>query len=386
MRIVVYSNFINHHQIPLAKAFNCIPNVEYIFVATTPFDIQRQAMGYKDENKLYDFILRAYDGDKENKIAHQLAKDADVVMMGSAPDEYMTERLRGNKITFRTTERYFRNGFKLQFYPRYFASAIKHLRPYQKLPLYFLCMSAYTPYDINLFTSFKNRSFKWAYFTENRMIDYTALKRNKKTTILWTGRFLSLKHPDAAIRVAVQLKKENYSFQMNFIGGGEMRETLDALIQQNNLADCVNLLGFMPQDKVRNHMEESDIFLFTSDYKEGWGAVLNEAMSSGCAVVASHACGSTPFLVKDKTNGLIYESGNEQDLLQKTKMLLDDIGFRNTISRNAFQDMRRFWDARVAAQRFLLLFDAIKEGNQTSIFQDGPCSPAQIIKDNWYRA
>lgn len=267
-----------------------------------------------------------------------------------------------------------------------FASAMKHLYPYQKFPLYFLCMSAYTPYDINLFTNYKNKSFKWAYFTENKCLSYNALKRGTKSTILWAGRFLTLKHPDAAIRVAIKLKEMGYSFLLNIIGDGEMRETLVSLIQQNGLSDCVILLGFMPQEKVRECMEESDVFLFTSDFEEGWGAVLNEAMSSGCAVVASHACGSTPFLVKDNVNGLIYESGNEQDLFHKTKMLLDDLDLRKKLSLNAFNDMRNLWDARVAAQRLPLLYEAIKEGKSLSLFQDGPCSPAPIIKNNWYHA
>ena len=34
-------------------------------------------------------------------------------------------------------------------------------------------------------------------------------------------------------------------------------------------------------------MEKADIFLFTSDRREGWGAVANEAMNSACALVVS---------------------------------------------------------------------------------------------------
>lgn len=51
----------------------------------------------------------------------------------------------------------------------------------------------------------------------------------------------------------------------------------------------------MKASEVRSYMEKADIYLFTSDFNEGWGAVLNESMNSGCAVVASHAIGSVPF-------------------------------------------------------------------------------------------
>ena len=93
MKIVMYSNFINHHQLPLAEAFSSISGVEYIFVATTPFDIHRAAMGYKDENAQYDFILRPYEDEKQNLLSHQLAKEADIVIVGSAPDS-ISGRLR----------------------------------------------------------------------------------------------------------------------------------------------------------------------------------------------------------------------------------------------------------------------------------------------------
>lgn len=62
-----------------------------------------------------------------------------------------------------------------------------------------------------------------------------------------------------------------------------------------NLNDYVTFTGPVQSDKVRGFMERAGIFLFTSDRQEGWGAVLNESMNSGCAVVASHAIGSVPF-------------------------------------------------------------------------------------------
>ena len=48
-------------------------------------------------------------------------------------------------------------------------------------------------------------------------------------------------------------------------------------------------MGALKPADVRKEMERADIFLFTSDYKEGWGAVLNEAMNARCAIVAVHS-------------------------------------------------------------------------------------------------
>ena len=37
--------------------------------------------------------------------------------------------------------------------------------------------------------------------------------------------------------------------------------------------------------------------------QEGWGAVVNEAMNSGCAVVADHMIGAAPWLIRQGENG-----------------------------------------------------------------------------------
>lgn len=129
------------------------------------------------------------------------------------------------------------------------------------------------------------------------------------------------KHPDDAIKVAKLLKDSGYDFHLDMVGTGEMENTLKSMADSMNLNDYVTFTGPVQSDKVRGFMERAGIFLFTSDRQEGWGAVLNESMNSGCAVVASHAIGSVPFLMKNKANGLIYPSGKIEKMFEKVKYL-----------------------------------------------------------------
>ena len=389
MKVVFFSNYLNHHQLPLAHAFSGIPYITYTFVATTPFNEKRAQMGYKDENKNYDFILRAYESKKNEAQAYQLAKEADIVIVGSADDSYMAERLNLHKVTFHASERYFKKGLNIKTFPRYFASAMKHIRPYQSLPLYYLCSSAYTAKDVNTFTSYKNRCFKWAYFTEvdeNKkqfLIDKKA--QNDTPVILWAGRFLPWKHPDAAIRLAKKLKENGYKFRMLIIGGGEMEKQLKELTKELKLEGIVQFLGFLPPDTVRSYMEQSDLFLFTSDFNEGWGAVLNEAMSSGCASIASHACGASPFLIHNGTNGYLYKDGHEEQLFRRTAQLIEDSISRRRMGIQAYEDMCDEWNPRIASERLIRLYEAISSGDEILLYKDGPCSPAPILRNRWYK-
>ena len=164
-----------------------------------------------------------------------------------------------------------------------------------------------------------------------------------------------------------------------------MELELHHLIKDLKLEKHVHLKKYISQDEVRLQMERSHIFLFTSDFNEGWGAVLGEAMSSGCAVVASHACGSSPFLIKDGINGFLYQNGNEEDLFIKTKALFNSPELRYSMGKQAFHDMRSLWDAKVAAQRLITLSEHLNSKNDSSFpFSDGPCSFAPIVKNNFY--
>ena len=140
----------------------------------------------------------------------------------------------------------------------------------------------------------------------------------------------------------------------------------------------------MKPDEVRGHMEKSEIFFFTSDRGEGWGAVLNESMNSACAVVASHAIGSVPFLIDNGENGLIYKDGDIDDLYKKIKGLLDNPEERKRLSKNAYLTMVNEWNANNAAQKFSVLSERVLNGEECiDLFESGVCSKAEVLKDNW---
>lgn len=382
--LTLYSNFINHHQIPLANEFVRLLGDDFRFIATKPIPQERLDMGYRDENKKYPFIVTTYDSNKGADTAKILATDSDIVIVGSAPDRIMDIRLPTGKLTFHSSERYFKKGMSLRNLPRIIGSSLKHIKKYERYKnYYYLCMSAYTAADVNIFSNYKNRTFKWGYFTEAKEYNIDELfaekRKNVMPSILWAGRLIRWKHPDASILIAEKLKCAGIPFSLKIIGNGEMEGILHKMIVERNLEDCVYILGAMPPEKVREHMEQADIFLFTSDYNEGWGAVLNESMNSACAVVASHAIGSVPFLIKHMNNGIIYRNGDIDGLYKNVKWLLEDCKLREELGKQAYVTIKETWSPKVAAERFLVLCNALEKGEE-SPFDDGPCSLAFAIK------
>lgn len=159
-------------------------------------------------------------------------------------------------------------------------------------------------------------------------------------------------------------------------GSGSELPKIKSLINKLDVKDCVNLCGNRPNDEILEIIREHHIFLFTSDRNEGWGAVVNEAMSNGCAVVASDAVGSVPFLINSGENGLIFNDQNLDDLYLKTMVLIKSPELREQIVRNSYSTMYNLWSPQNAAKNFIKLAKSALQ-NKIEAVKDGPGSTAK---------
>jgi len=386
MKIAFVSNFLNHHQKPFCSAMWELHGENFCTVSTVRMTAAREKLGWKmDEIPPYE--IRSYESEESCARMHEAIADSDVVIIGSVSDELIRKRLKQKKLTFKYAERFYKTGTPFKRFFRDAAAAWLHHGRFQRYPLYMLCASAYTAADAKRFGNYIGRCYRWGYFPPTMRYDEDELlakKANEIPVILWVGRYLKLKHPDDVLTVAARLKAEGYRFQLDFIGDGPQKPRLYQMTQDKNLLDCVQYHGTMKPEQVREHMERANVYLFTSDRNEGWGAVLNESMNSGCAVVASHAIGSVPFLMKHRENGLIYRSGDVDGLYRSVKYLLDNPGEQLRMGRNAYRTITEKWNAEEAARRLPLLVEDIKSSGVSTRFADGPCSKAEIVKDNWF--
>lgn len=354
MKLTIYSNFFNHHQESLCNEFYRILGEDFHFVATTPVDKERLSMGYEDSNRKYPYIIRSYENQSSSRLAYSLALESDAIIIGSAPLSFIKERLKRNKLTFIYSERFYKNknGFPDIRWIKYFF--IYHY--IYRNRVHILSSGAYLANDLSSIGIGKEKIYKWGYFPKTEIYDWNSLKNIKNNTrprILWVGRMIPWKHPELAIHLAMKLRSEGLDFELRMIGTGKLREKLVELIKINSLSNFVEIAGPLPHRDIRKEMERSNIFLFTSDSNEGWGAVLNEAMNSGCAVVADMRIGAVPYLLKQGVNGYIYSDFNE--LQEKVVKLICDKELTSFLGINAINTISKHWSPKVAASNFLKL-------------------------------
>ena len=383
MTIVFISNYFNHHQKELCDSIYKQTEGKFCFIETSKMREERKTLGYGIEKPGY--VIKYSEKDERKSFCKNALIDADIVIFGSAPWKMLRKRIKAGKLIFKYSERPIKEkSGNLKNSLRFIKWNLQF--PVNK-PIYLLCASAYAYGDYRKFGMFKNRAYKWGYFPETKFYDADTLMNGKdRRKILWCGRLIDWKHPEIIIELAEKLKADHYDFSIDCIGSGEMEQALQKKAKENDLENNVFFLGSMKPAQVREHMEKAGIYLFTSDFHEGWGAVLNESMNSGCAVAASHEIGAVPFLVNDGENGIVYESCDNKMLYEKVRDLLENSEKQEYLGRNAYGSITEKWNAEIAAQRLIELAEQIFAGEKDpDIFKDGPCSKAEIMNESWFK-
>lgn len=379
MRVVFISNYINHHQIPLSNSLYKKLGDNYCFIETQRMEVERIKLGWESQNVPY--LLRSYLSDENLQLAHNLVDDADVVVLGGISSlEWLKERKEQKKLTFIYSERIYKQGYWKALSSANRKTVKREYLDYENSNFYLLAASAYLPADIDMYGGYKNKMFKWGYFPEFKEAVSTT-SNEKEISLLWVGRFIDWKHPELFVKLVNALAQKGYDTTARMIGTGPLLEKIRGTVKSLNLSNRIELCGPLPVDQVRDHMEASDIFVATSDYQEGWGAVVNEAMNSRCVCVCSHAMGAVPYLISHKKNGLIFKSNDLGSLVENVVQVLDDNRMRNRLSNNAYITIQSLWNANVAADRLLKLARGILRGEIIE-YEEGPCSKAPVIKQH----
>ena len=376
MTITFVSNYINHHQIPFSDALYERIGEDYCFIQTMPMEEERLTMGWGVDITALPYVKCLYQDEYEcrKKIA-----ESDVVLFGwTEREDIATERLQSGKITIRVSERIYREGQWKAVSPRGLLAKYKEHIRYRNKNVYLLCAGAYTASDFHLIGAYPGKMFRWGYFPETRIYPketFASMKKDGPLQIVWAGRFIPLKHPEYVVRLADCLQKSGYDFQVHMLGSGELEEDIKRQIELAGLSKRFLLYGYQNPEKVRDVMEQCHIHLFTSNHLEGWGAVVNEGMNSGCVEVVNAQVGAAPYLIEHGVNGLLYPNNSYQEMEKLVLDLFEHWEERKAMGEEAYRTIVQKWNAEHAAEELLRFTKCLAEGRLAPA-ASGPLSPA----------
>lgn len=379
MTITFVSNYINHHQLPFSNAMYERLGNDYCFIQTIPMEKERIEMGWSLDLKEVPYLRCLYEDEYE---CRKKIMESDVVLLGwTERKDIDTERLESGKITIRVSERIYREGQWKAVSPRGLAAKYNEHIKYRDKAVYLLCAGAYTASDFHLIGAYPDKMLKWGYFPETRIYDEKTLfsmKPQGPLQLVWAGRFIPLKHPEYVVRLAKTLSERGFDFRIHMLGSGEMEQEIIQQTKQVGLYEKFKFYGYTEPEKVRDVMERCHIHLFTSNYLEGWGAVVNEGMNSGCVEVANAQAGAVPYLIEHGVNGLIYPDDSYREMEKLVVDLFDGWEEKKHMGYAAYRTIADEWNAENAAERLLCFLRRLADG-QFIPERSGPLSPAPAV-------
>lgn len=121
--------------------------------------------------------------------------------------------------------------------------------------------------------------------------------------LLFVGRLCPQKHPENLVAAYLRLPEEIRKVTtLNFVGDGELRPQLEALIDHHQLADHIRLLGH--RNDVATLMRRSKLLILPSRW-EGLPNVVLEAMANDLPVVATSVDGVNDVVDDGSTGWLV---------------------------------------------------------------------------------
>lgn len=152
-----------------------------------------------------------------------------------------------------------------------------------------------------------------------------------KLKILYVGSLSHRKNVQLLLNAVCRLKEEQQTcLHIGIIGDGEEKQKLATIAASNKNID-VTFYGTKPMNVIPTIMEQYDILCLPSLY-DGWGAVVNEALTLGLYVICSTSCGSK-FLITQSHNlcGNLFKN---KDINSLCKVLKECIKTKDEIQQN----------------------------------------------------
>lgn len=385
IKLIIISNFLNPHQYPLSQELYKLTDGGFRFIELEKIPDTFVKSGYPEYDNV-PWLIRAWESESNQKEVEELVINTPTMIAGgcAAVEKYIGKRLKHNKLTLKYSERWLKRGIINVLSPNIFRPIISYWLHFRNKPYYLLCASAFTSSDSSKFGTFKNKAFKWGYFpatdgVKDNESNYSVFHDGTGVfKIMTVCRMLNWKRPEMMIEAAKYLRDNDVKFIMDMYGSGERLNLVKQLIDRYNLNNNVVLHGNIPNEKIHEEMKHHHCLLFTSNQREGWGAVVNEAMANGCVVVGASKIGSIPYLIKDGMNGVVFEDGNQDDLNKKLHYCAIHITECESLAKEARNTISTVWSPNEAAKRLLVLADALNNKKKTP-YKDGPCSLAPLL-------
>jgi len=176
---------------------------------------------------------------------------------------------------------------------------------------------------------------------------FTAIKED---FVLYAGRL----SPEKGVDLLLGAWEKHRLPRLVIIGSGAQADEFSGYAAAHRLN--ITFLGHQPTDVVLDHMKRASLAVIPSRCNENFPRTIVEAFSCGTPVIASNN-GAIAEIVADGVTGILFKSGDADDLAGKVQSARADPAVMAQIARNA----RKAYEEKYTAQTNYQMLKGIYE-------------------------
>ncbi|MGQ9847919.1 MAG: glycosyltransferase family 4 protein [Bacteroidales bacterium] len=196
---------------------------------------------------------------------------------------------------------------------------------------------------------YKGPIINFKYCTNNKQ---TVLSNpdNSILKLVFVGNFIKLKNIEIVIKALSKLKDKNIEFHL--IGDGPLKNKLTNMIKKRSLTNNVFFHGVVNNEKIPQILSQFDVLILPSKF-DGWGAVVNEALSVGLYAIVSNRCGSKDLIDDNKERGIVVRT-KLKDIVNILNFVTNNLEYINKTRLNRIQWATKHISPGSVAKEFIL--------------------------------
>jgi glycosyltransferase involved in cell wall biosynthesis len=170
------------------------------------------------------------------------------------------------------------------------------------------------------------------------------------------------KHQWVVVEALSILRARGHNITLQLVGGGEgkAQKLLDqSIAKYDPNALFVELISFIPHNKVPEYLSKSNIFIFASSC-ENMPITLIEGMSSGLPIASSNR-GPMPEVLKD--GGVYFNPEDSDSIVVALEKIINNKSLRQNISRRAKMLSNEYSWRRCSEQTWAFIVDTYRDLN-----------------------
>lgn len=178
--------------------------------------------------------------------------------------------------------------------------------------------------------------------------------------ITFAGRIHPSKGIDILIKAMPIVIKKYPELKLEIVGSfleGEAVQKYLKLTQDLGLINHIHFVGWKSKTELLDIFRNS-YFIVVPSLAEAFGYVVIESFSVKTPVIGSNT-GGIAEIIRDGKDGLLFESGNHEELAQKMIVLLSNTKMRDKFSKSCHERFLEHFESEKVLQKFVDYLQAI---------------------------